>query len=232
MTSQFGAQFNHDPWAAAYDADVREEANPIRAGYAETLAWTVDRARIGPNSTVLDLGCGTGNTSALIREAAQIVCVDLSENMMQIGRDKLAHLRNVTFVRDDLLAYCAADGPAFDAVISTYAVHHLTDDEKAQLFASVANRLSPGGRAVFGDLMFANAAARAQVRAQYAALSESPSAGAADVIAEVIEAIDEEFFWLVDRAVADLAATGLVVEEYRQFSELSWGICARKPERD
>jgi putative AdoMet-dependent methyltransferase len=214
MTSQFGAQFNHDPWAAAYDADVREEANPIRAGYAETLAWTVDRARIGPNSTVLDLGCGTGNTSALIREAAQIVCVDLSENMMQIGRDKLAHLRNVTFVRDDLLAYCAADGPAFDAVISTYAVHHLTDDEKAQLFASVANRLSPGGRAVFGDLMFANAAARAQV------------------IAEVIEAIDEEFFWLVDRAVADLAATGLVVEEYRQFSELSWGICARKPERD
>jgi putative AdoMet-dependent methyltransferase len=122
-------------------------------------------------------------------------------------------------VRSDLLAYCAAEASQFDAVISTYAVHHLTDDEKANFFALVEARLCPGGKAVFGDLMFADDAAREALRAKYAALGDT----------EVVEAIDEEFFWLVDRAVADMAAARLVVEEFGRFSELSWGICVSKP---
>ncbi len=62
MRSQHVDEFNHDPWADNYDRNVRNEADPIRAGYVETLAWTVAQAAITPSDVVVDLGAGTGNT--------------------------------------------------------------------------------------------------------------------------------------------------------------------------
>jgi putative AdoMet-dependent methyltransferase len=224
MESQYGAAFNHDPWADGYDQDVRNEAQPIRAGYAEVLAWTVAQAQITPQSVVLDLGSGTGNTSALIPAARRVVCVDLSARMTELARPKLAHLARVEFVMADLLGYfhtirSSEQPPQFDAVLSTYAVHHLTEDEKTRLFRHIWERLRPGGRAVFGDLMFAHAEARRESEEKYRLLGDQ----------EMIESFDEEFFWLVDAAEAALAAANFELVETRRFSELSWGICARKP---
>jgi protein-L-isoaspartate O-methyltransferase len=58
--------FNHDTEAAGYDHEVRNEADPIRAGYQEVLGWVVQQAQIFPTSRVLELGSGTGNLSALL----------------------------------------------------------------------------------------------------------------------------------------------------------------------
>ncbi len=38
--------FNHDLWSENYDVEVRDETNPIRAGYTELLGWTLEQARI------------------------------------------------------------------------------------------------------------------------------------------------------------------------------------------
>lgn len=62
--------------------------------------------------------------------------------------------------------------PTFDAVLSTYAVHHLTGAEKVLLFQLIWERLWPGGRAVFGDLMFADEAERALLDRKYEQLGD------------------------------------------------------------
>jgi ubiquinone/menaquinone biosynthesis C-methylase UbiE len=95
MRSQHVDEFNHDPWADNYDRNVRNEADPIRAGYAETLAWTVAQAAITPSDVVVDLGAGTGNTSALIPAAGKVVCVDISPKMTAQAQPKLQHLARV-----------------------------------------------------------------------------------------------------------------------------------------
>jgi putative AdoMet-dependent methyltransferase len=218
MRSQHVAEFNHDPWAADYDENVRNEADPIRAGYAELLAWTVQRAEITPQSVVVDLGVGTGNTSAQISTLGELIGVDISVEMIKRAQSKLAHLLNVRFVQADLLEFFAQPR-RFDRLISTYAIHHLTEPEKAHLLALIWRDLAPGGRAVFGDLMFADARAQAEITARYAAAGNTG----------MVETFAEEFFWLVDTAHNDLRATGFVIDEIKRFSELSWGICAVKP---
>jgi putative AdoMet-dependent methyltransferase len=211
MRSRHADEFDHTGLEDVYDAEVRDETDPIRTGYRETLAWTVAHADIDPSCVVVDLGAGTGNTSALIPAARHVVCVDLSAAMMERARPKLAHLASVEYVEADLLEFF--DAPRrFDRLVSTYAVHHLTDDEKAKLLERVAASLVSDGVAVFGDLMFESAAAAAALAETYAAYPE------------VTESFEEEFFWLVDAAHAHARAAGLAITETRRFSDLSWGI--------
>jgi putative AdoMet-dependent methyltransferase len=218
VRSRDADRFNHDPWADGYDAKVLDERNPIRTGYAALLAWTVAQARIGPDSVVLDLGVGTGNTVALIPAARRIVGVDVSAKMIERAPAKLSHLADVELVQADLLEIFDRDLPLFDAVVSTYSVHHLDADEKAELFRRIHDVLRPGARAVFGDLMFEDETARAEIAAAW---SE-------DERAQVLISVEEEHPWRIDRAVRDLDAAGLQVVEMQRFSALSWGICCAR----
>jgi putative AdoMet-dependent methyltransferase len=218
MRSRHADEFNHDPWAANYDRKVRDESNPIRAGYAELLAWTIAEARIGPTSVVMDLGSGTGNSAAAIPAAAKVLCVDISAGMAAQAPAKLRHLVDVEFLEADLLEVFDRPLPRLDALISTYAVHHLTEDEKPVLFGAIHASLEPGGRAVFGDLMFESEAAR----------DEIDRAWQDDERRLVMRSLEEEFPWFVDRAVEQLGAAGFVDVETRRFSTLSWGIAATR----
>jgi putative AdoMet-dependent methyltransferase len=119
-------------------------------------------------------------------------------------------------VQADLLEYFE-DAPVFDAIVSTYAIHHLTEDEKPILFESIYHSLRPGGVAVFGDLMFADAAAMQELIKKYR------QEGRLGLVAD----FDEEFFWFVDQATDILTMLGFETE-VKRFSDLSWGIVARK----
>ncbi|MEZ4862598.1 MAG: class I SAM-dependent methyltransferase [Caldilineaceae bacterium] len=219
MQSQHVDEFNHDPWAAGYDEDVRNEADPIRAGYAAVLDWVVASAQIQPQDVVIDLGIGTGNTSQRIAAAQELIGVDISTHMMALARPKLAHLPQVTLVQADLLGFFAQRQRHCDALFSTYAIHHLTDDEKALLFRQIWQALAPGRRAVFGDLMFADAAAQSEITQKYAAAGDS----------EMVETFAEEFFWQLDLATYALHQANFHLVEVKRFSELSWGVCVEKP---
>ncbi len=208
MRSRFADAAVHDAQAARYDGLVRNEAHPIRAGYGACLDWVA--ARVEPGDAVLDLGTGTGNLAVLL-PPCRLVCVDLSTEMTRLARAKLPH--GVTFVQADLLEYFDGRRGPFDAVESTYALHHLTDDEKDVLLDRVRNVLAPGGRAVFGDLMFGNAAERERLLAKYA--QDDSVAGA----------MREEFFWDLASAVSTLERLGFA-SETRRFSDLSWGVAA------
>jgi putative AdoMet-dependent methyltransferase len=218
MRSANAEVFNHDNEAADYDQDVRHEVDPIRTGYQEVLRWTIKEAQIDPTSRVLELGSGTGNLSQLIASCGELVCVDVSEKMEAIAQPKLRRITNRRFVKADILEVFAKRLGLFDAVISTYAIHHLTDREKQRLFALVSESLLPGGRAVFGDLMVQNQDQKREMIQHYLLNGDQNTA----------LAITEEFFWLVDLAVSQLQALGFQVKTTR-FSDLSYGIAAQKP---
>jgi putative AdoMet-dependent methyltransferase len=217
MRSANADLFNHDTEAAGYDQDVRNDADPLRAAYQDVLIWTINEARIRPTSRVLELGSGTGNLSQLIASCGALVSVDVSEKMEAIAKPKVSHLTNRRFIKADILEVFAGGLGSFDAAISTYAVHHLTDQEKQRLFELVFISLLPGGRAVFGDLMIKNADQKSEKIQQYLLKGDQNTA----------QAIAEEFFWLIDPAVAKLQSLGFHVRVTR-FSDLSYGIVAEK----
>jgi putative AdoMet-dependent methyltransferase len=217
MRSAHSEVFNHDDEANGYDTDVRNQSDPIRAAYHDVLAWVIREARIDSSSRVLELGSGTGNLSCLIDQCGELVCVDLSEQMEAIARSKLGHIPNRRFIKADILEVFDCERAPFDSIISTYAVHHLTDDEKRLLFSEVFIGLVPGGSAVFGDLMLQNQEEKVSKTQDYLTKGDAKTA----------QAIEEEFFWSIDAAKVNLIELGFQVETKR-FSDLSWGVAARR----
>jgi len=211
MRSEHVDQFNHDPYADGYDADVADESHPIRAGYAATLDWVANQARLGPDDAVADLGAGTGNLTERLTSAGRIVCVDASERMLDKARAKLGD--RATYEQGDLLEWAHGGTGQFDAVVSSYAAHHLTTTEKSHWLAGISRRLRPGGRLAVGDLM---AASRSAVDGLRSRLANT----------EVDELFAEEFPWFLDDTQVELARLGFTDVRIEQLSDLSWGIAA------
>jgi len=210
MRSRHADTFNHDAEAPGYDADVVDESQPIRAGYDALLDWVARSAAIAPSHRVLELGAGTGNLTVRLPPAARVVAVDVSTDMLALARAKVG--RSVEWVCADVLQYFDRSVGPFDRFVSTYAIHHLVADEKAELFQRIRAVAADGARIAFGDLMFQSSRDRDEAIERY-------RAAAPDVAA----AIEEEFFWLIDDATRTLEKLGFSLTK-RRFSDLSWGI--------
>lgn len=90
---------------------------------------------------IVDLGCGTGTVTALLRERwpdAQIIGIDNSRQMLDRARTMLP---NVAWKLDDLSAWAPA--MPVDLIVSNAALHWL--DDHATLFPRLLSHLRPGG---------------------------------------------------------------------------------------
>ena len=96
---------------------------------------------------VLDLGCGTGNVSKAIKTRypeAQITCIDLAENMIEMTRIKLSNYDDIDYQTGDF-AKLRFDND-YDAVISSLALHHLqTDEAKKNIYKKIYEALRKDG---------------------------------------------------------------------------------------
>ncbi|MGH3858104.1 class I SAM-dependent methyltransferase [Actinokineospora sp.] len=107
---------------------------------------------------IVDLGCGPGSLAERIADAlphAEIVGVDADPLLLELANS--AARADVRFVRALLgdPAWADAVGMAgeWDAVVSSTALHWLAPTELAQVFATAAGRLRPGGVLVNADNM-------------------------------------------------------------------------------
>lgn len=137
MRSSHADRFNHDEDALGYDDDVRNETDPLRAGYEAVLDWVARNSNVASGSRVLELGSGTGNLTRRIPDCREIVCVDVSDQMEALSVEKVARFSNRRFIKDDVLAVFERDLGRFDSIVSTYTLHHLTEAEKALLFETL-----------------------------------------------------------------------------------------------
>lgn len=206
MKSEFVEKFNHDFIASKYDEDVADESHPIRTGYKSLLEWVSQKAE--KSHVLIDLGCGTGNTVLELKHFEKVYCVDVSQNMLAIAKEKLKEKENIEFVQTDLFSFFDSFDKPFDTVISTYAIHHLTQREKHQFLRKIHAALPKGGRVIFGDLMFESKAYEVEMRKKYPKLEEE---------------FDDEFFWYVEEERKQLEELGFTIE-VKQFADLSWGI--------
>ena len=80
----------------------------------------------------------------LARPEAQGVALDFSPTMLAAANKRFADEPAVTVVEHNM-DHPLPDLGIFDAVISSFAIHHLVDERKLALYSEVFRMLSPGG---------------------------------------------------------------------------------------
>jgi SAM-dependent methyltransferase len=96
---------------------------------------------------VLDLGSGDGRLLQLVLDArpgAEGIAVDFSPPMLERLAERFDRHPGVRIVAHDL-DRPLPDLGAFDAVVSSFAIHHLPHERKRQLYEEIRDVLNPGG---------------------------------------------------------------------------------------
>lgn len=168
---------------------------------------------------VLDLGSGDGrllDSVLRIRPRARGVALDFSPFMLEQLKNRFGQNPSVDIVSHNL------DNPlprlgAFDLVVSSFAIHHVTHERKRQLYGEIWALLEPGG--VFCNLEHVSSAsayghARFLDAMEITAADEDPSNKLLDV--------HTQLEWLRDIGFAD-------VDCYWKWREL--GLLAGRKEK-
>jgi ubiquinone/menaquinone biosynthesis C-methylase UbiE len=204
-------------------------AIPLAQEQIDAMLRLIDAAGV-PVTSVADLGCGDGTLAAAVLDrypTARATLVDFSAPMLREARTRFAGRseEQVAIVAGDLsqAAWKASvrDRAPFDAVVSGFAIHHLTDARKRALYAEVLELLSPGGfflnlehvssptawlTGVFDDLLIDGyeqhhrAAGSRKTRAEIA----SEYVHREDREANILASVDDQCGWLRDLGYLDV----------------------------
>lgn len=96
---------------------------------------------------VLDLGTGDGRLLGYIKAHKMVrqgIATDFSAVMLRHAAARFANDDTVDVVMHDLNDPLPA-WPAFDAIVSCFAIHHVPDARKKVLYQEIFDRLNPGG---------------------------------------------------------------------------------------
>ncbi len=146
-----GVDYSSVEQVAAFDAVHKKFRD-----YANGTEEIIRRLGIDSNTTVIDLGSGTGAfTLHAAGRCKKIHAVDISAAMIDYCRQQAEKegLTNIEFHQGGLLSYEHADEPA-DAAVCIAALHHLPDFWKLKALTRCRGMLKPGGRLLLFDIVF------------------------------------------------------------------------------
>jgi tRNA (cmo5U34)-methyltransferase len=134
-----------------FDQGIRQ----LLPHYDEMLE-VVTRCLPSTSIRILELGCGTGELSLKILERcpnAQIIALDYSPRMVQFALQKITasgYQQQWRGIEADFGDWAknfdlSGIGRGFDACVSSFAIHHLSDEMKSKLFQSIRESLNPQG---------------------------------------------------------------------------------------
>jgi cyclopropane fatty-acyl-phospholipid synthase-like methyltransferase len=114
----------------------------------------IDKLKIGPESHLLDLGCGVGGPGVRIARitGAQVTGISVSEEQVKLANS----LAESTGLRERVVFQQANameinfPPQSFDAVIAIESIIHMPD--RGQVLANIGRLLQPGGRLVLTDI--------------------------------------------------------------------------------
>src|ERR1022692_3146627 len=96
---------------------------------------------------ILDLGTGEGRLLSLVRREfldTGAVAVDFSPTMLEAAGKRFSGESSVSVIAHNMDEPLPALGK-FDAVISSFAIHHLVHERKPDLYTEIHGLLNPGG---------------------------------------------------------------------------------------
>ncbi|HET8529426.1 MAG TPA: class I SAM-dependent methyltransferase [Gaiellaceae bacterium] len=205
-----------DPaYVAAYDAKAQAD---VEADLDLLRRWG-----LGPETTLVDLGAGTGLlAAAAARECRRVVAVDPSPAMVEAVRD-----RGVEAVEAGFLTY-VHEGGRPQLVHTRNALHHLPDFWKGVALARVHDLLAPGGVLVLRDLVYSFEPAEADVRLEAWFAAAAPAADAGWTRAELEEHVRAEhstYAWLLE-PLLEHAGFEILEAEHRRGAYAAY-VCRR-----
>jgi 2-polyprenyl-3-methyl-5-hydroxy-6-metoxy-1,4-benzoquinol methylase len=135
--------------ASAFDDQAEKfERAPVQSDPA-ALARLVREADLAADSLVLDAGCGPGLVAeAFLKAGHRVVGVDLSSEMIARARRRCDAFGDRARFDRLSVADPSLRGP-FDAAVSRYVLHHISD--QAAFLARLVTLLRPGGILVLSD---------------------------------------------------------------------------------
>lgn len=125
------------------------EARPFQTEQHDIMLRLISKSQPTVNNFI-DLGCGDGilaNTVLNKYSHANGLLLDYSPSMLNAAKNRMGHFNNQRIIQSDL-----SNGNWQDIVInkpevvvSGYAIHHLKNGRKYELFEEIFNVLKPGG---------------------------------------------------------------------------------------
>lgn len=139
---------------AVTEADLKA-VDEFHTGGAAATEALLDQIEIGPDSRVLDLGCGIGGPARTIaaRRGAFVTGVDLTPEYVAAARELSALVGlgdRTAFLQGSVAALPVADGSA-DVALMQHVGMNVAD--KPALFREAARALAPGGVFALFDVM-------------------------------------------------------------------------------
>jgi SAM-dependent methyltransferase len=189
-----GAEHLDAGYVAGYDAKTELDLDAALA--------LLRRHGLGPETTLVDLGCGTGLlAAAAASEAGRVVGVDPSPAMLEVARRRSDA---VEWVEAGFLTY-EHEGAPPQVVHSRHALHHLPDFWKGVALARVRDLLAPGGVLVLRDLVydFEPACADRRIEEWLAAAAPTPAKGwTRRELEDHVRGEQSTFSWLLEPLLA------------------------------
>jgi ubiquinone/menaquinone biosynthesis C-methylase UbiE len=116
------------------------------------MAALARAAGVGPGQHVLDVGCGDGLLTAVAAAAVgpegHAVGLDAAPEMVAWAQKRHPEAK---FVAGSADAIPAPDGH-FDAVLSSFVIHHLAPESREAAVREMARVLRPGGRLLLAEI--------------------------------------------------------------------------------
>ena len=145
-----------DEWSDHYDETISEhdgEYAEVFEGYDKILASTIDSLELPKNSKIVDIGSGTGNLAhTATQKGYTAIGLEPNARMRQLSQKKYPNIP----VKDGSFLTLPFEDHSIDAFVSTYAFHHLSDEEKAESAKLLASKLRKGGKVIISDTMYAS----------------------------------------------------------------------------
>ncbi|WP_045227232.1 class I SAM-dependent methyltransferase [Methyloterricola oryzae] len=135
--------------AAAYNAAADLFDHPANTFWDRFGRKTIERLRLQPGQSVLDVCCGSGASAIPAADSVgregRVVGIDLAENLLELARRK-AESRGLTQVEFKLGDMMSLEFPeaAFDAVVCVFGIFFVPDMPSA--VRELWHRVKPGGK--------------------------------------------------------------------------------------
>ena len=143
---------NMDAFFEARLADYDHHMLTDIEGAGEFYPFTARCLPDGPESQVLDLGCGTGLELEFYfsrNPATHVTGIDLSEGMLAALQAKFLD-KHLTLIQGSYFDLPLGEH-CYDAAVSVESLHHFTQEEKTILYRKLHTALKPGGYFILTD---------------------------------------------------------------------------------
>jgi len=179
-------------YSCAYFTDP---ANALEQAQQDKMAHIAAKLQLGPDTKVLDIGCGWGGLALYIHRVsgAPVTGITLSEEQLKVARERARAEGVADKVRFELVDYRALQGQ-FDRIVSVGMFEHVGRPHYGDFFQAVHDRLAPDGVALVHTIARADGPG---VTDPWTAKYIFPG-GYAPALSEIVPHVERAWLWTSD----------------------------------